>query len=220
MSRVLRTSSLAATAVAALVLTACGSDGDGDAAPVAAAPTSDTAPSSAPSQGSSAPAPADGSDQTDQTDGSAATADGAVLAAASTAVAAVPGSTLFSVDREDAGTWEVTVVTEDGTENDVDVDEAGTTVVGGPRVDRDDADDADDLAERQQLLADATVDHEAAVRTAAAEAGAGSELTDLDLDLERGQAVWQVGFGDDTATEQTVLVDAVTGEVVGVDQDD
>ena len=92
------------------------------------------------------------------------------------------------------------VVTTDGVENDVLLDDAGTAVVGGPTVDRDDADDADDVAERERLLADVTVDHEQAVSTALAEAGDGAALSDLDLDVENGRAVWQVGFGDDTAT--------------------
>ncbi|WP_341927516.1 PepSY domain-containing protein [Nocardioides psychrotolerans] len=147
---------------------------------------------------------------------------GDLLAAARTALAAVDGSALFSIDDETSG-WEVTVVSADGVENDVTVSLDGSAVTRGPVVDTDDADDRDDeaqdVAERQQLLSDARVDHVAAIEAAQGAVPDGT-VTGADLDLERGTATWEVQLDEDTAAEQTVTVDAVTGEVLRTERDD
>lgn len=149
---------------------------------------------------------------------------GDLLAAARTALAAVDGSTLFSIDDETSG-WEVTVVSADGVENDVTVSLDGSAVTRGPVVDTNDDDDDDrndeaqDVAERQQLLSDARVDHVAAIEAAQGAVPDGT-VTGAELDLERGTATWEVQLDEDTAAEQTVTVDAVTGEVLRTERDD
>lgn len=218
-----RTAALAlAGAPLALALVACGGDDGGDAraddtAPVSAATTSSTDPAVVP--------PATTTPPTTSTAPSApsepAASDDALVAAARTALSAVDG-TVFSIDRERDG-WDVTVVKADASEWDLTVDAAGTTVVRPPVEDRDDddADDrADDLAERQRLLADAQVGLTAALTTARTEVpGVDVDAIDLDLD-DRGRATWDVQLGEDTADEQEVTVDAVSGEVLRVERDD
>ncbi|GEP39525.1 hypothetical protein NPS01_31880 [Nocardioides psychrotolerans] len=41
-----------------------------------------------------------------------------------------------------------------------------------------------------------------------------------DLDYDDGIATWDVQLGEDTASEQTVTIDAVTGEVLRTELDD
>lgn len=210
---------LAAAAVApllALSLVACGDDGDDaddrdDAAATSAPATSAPATSEAPAT-SDAPA-----------SGSAAPGAGEVLlTAAATAANALPDGTVLSVDRRDTGDWEVSLVTPDGTEQDVAVSADGATVTAGPVEDTDDGDDAGeaerDRDERLRLL-EAPVDLEAAVAAAAGSAG-GGELSSAELDEDNGVATWEVQYGEDTADELTVEVDASTGEVLRTERDD
>ena len=195
----------AVTAPLALALIACGDNDDNDADDRDA---DDAATSSA-------PAPDAGSTSTSATPGG----QDVVLAAAATGLGAVDGATVFSVDRQDSGDWEVSLVTADGTEQDVTVSADGSSVTGGPVEETDDADDAArDRDERLRLL-DVSVDLEAAVAAAASSAGAG-ELTGADLDEDNGTATWDVQYGEDTADELTVVVDATTGEVVRTERDD
>lgn len=195
----------------ALALVACGgdSDTDDDNDDLGAGAGTTQTPLAPASTADAAPAPSDD-----------AAAGGDLLAAARTALAAVDGSTLFSIDGETSG-WEVTVVSADGVENDVTVSLDGSAVTRGPVVDTDDDrnDEAQDLAERQQLLSDARVDHVAAVE-AAQGAVPGGTVTAADLDLERGTATWDVQLDEDTASEQTVTIDALTGEVLRTELDD
>lgn len=158
--------------------------------------------------------------QTPAAPSSDAATRGDLLAAAQTALAAVDGSTLFSIDTETSG-WEVTVVSANGVENDVTVSVDGSAVTRGPVVDTDDdrGDEARDLAERQQLLSDARIDHVAAIE-AAQGAVPGGTVTGAELDLERGTATWEVQLDEDTAAEQTVTIDALTGEVLRTERDD
>lgn len=200
----------------ALALVACGGDTDNDddlGAGTTQTPVAPETPVETPVD-SATPAPAQSSDDA---------AGGDLLAAAQTAIASVEGSTLFTIDADDAG-WEVTVVSADGTENDVSVSLDGASVTRGPVVDRDDdgddsADDSDDLAERQRLLGDARIDYAAAIETARGAVPEGT-VTGADLDLERGTATWDVQLDEDTASERTVTVDAVTGEVLRTERDD
>ena len=199
----LRTALVAlACAPLALGLAACGSDDDPDDA------SSSTPASSAPT---STPA-SDGAAESPSTDGAS---DASMLAAGRTALDAVDG-TVFSVSS-DTGSWEVQVVTADGTENDLQVSQDGGTIERGPVVDTDD--DAKDLAERKQLLTDAELDFAAAIEAARGPVPDGA-VTGVDLDLDQGAATWDVQFDEDTANEQTVTVDAVTGEVLRTERDD
>lgn len=223
MNRTLRTR-LAVAAVSAplaLALVACGSDDDSDDASGVSAPASTAAPTDT---STDAPATDDGTDDgTDDSSPSAstggdATSAGTALVAAATAQGAVDGGTVFAVDREDAGGWEVSVVDADGVEYDVRVSADGNAVEGQPVEDTDDGDDASrDLEERQRLL-DVAVDYEAA---ASAASGSGSgEITGLELDEDNGTATWEVQYGEDTPDEVTVRVDAQSGEVTGTENDD
>ncbi|MCD4533887.1 hypothetical protein LRP67_07315 [Nocardioides sp. cx-169] len=186
----------------ALALASCGdddsdSDADSSASPTASAPSSSGTSSESPS----APGAAD---------------DTALLAAGATALDAVNGGTVFSVDQE-AGSWDVEVVTPDGTENKLRVSADGSTVERGPSAER--GDDADDRAERRTLLDDTTVDYANAIRSARGTAPAGS-VTGVDLELDRGAPTWDVHLDEDTPEEQTVTVDGVTGKVKGTERDD
>jgi uncharacterized membrane protein YkoI len=191
----------------AFTLVACGDD-DADTGS-----RSDDAPAS------SSPSPADDADDAPGAGQASAPAapvgdTAGLLAAATTALGEVPGATVFSVDAEPTG-WEVTLVAADGTESEVAIGPDGA-VARGPVTD---TDEADDLAERRRLLSEATVDHAAAV--AAAEVSSpGAVVTGVDLDLDAGRATWDVQLGEDTPEEQTVTVDARTGEVIGTERDD
>lgn len=205
----LRTRLAAAAVVAplALALTACGDDDDTSAAPVQST-------SSAPAEASS---PSGAAEESTTAQGQGGTG-GDLLTAATTALAAVDG-TLFSIDRDDSGAWDATVVTADGTEQELDISADGASVTRGPVADDDDGDDADDRAEREQLLG-ASVDYEAAVTAADASGDAGTTVTGVSLDLENGTAEWDVTYDEDTAGEVTVTVDAASGDVVRTERDD
>lgn len=189
-----RTRLAAAAVLAPLVLglTACGGDDDADA-------QTTTASDSSASDSSAA-----GADQA---------LDGDVETAAQTALAEVDG-TVFSVDGDSRG-WEVTVVTDDGVEHDVDLSADATTVERGPVEDTDA--DRDDAAETERLLG-ASLDHTAAMEAAMGEVD--GTVTGVDLSEENGTATWEVTFGEDTADETTVEVDAESGEVLRTEQGD
>lgn len=207
-----RTALAALSLPLALALVACGSDDDSadraeDRAEQAAEQTPSTSAPVSPSDAAgSAPADAPAGDDT------------TVLAAAATAAGAVPGGTLFTLDLE-AGGWEADVVDADATSFDLALAADGSSVTREPVEDRDDADDTDDRAEREQLLADATLDAAGAVEAARGAVPSGT-VTGVDLELSAGTAVWEVQLDEDTATEQTVVIDAASGEVLRTEQDD
>lgn len=201
-----RTALAALTLPLALTLVACGDDAD-DRADDRAEDRAERAASS-PDPSSSTPAAGD----------AAAADDAAVLAAATTATGAVAGSSLLSLDLE-AGGWEAEVVDADATAFDLALAADGSSVTREAVEDRDDADDTDDRAERAQLRDSARVDAAGAV-TAARGAGPTGTVTGLDLDLSAGTAVWEVQLDEDSAGEQTVTVDAASGEVLGTERVD
>jgi len=198
MIRTIRRTRLATAAVLvplALGLAACGGDDDPDAQTSTASDTSaDT----------SADAGADSSAEALQGD---------VETAAATALGEVDG-TVFSVDGDSRG-WEVTVVTADGVENDVDLSADATTVERGPVEDTDT--DKDDAAETERLLG-VSLDHTAAMEAALAEVD--GTVTGVDLSEENGTAVWEVTLGEDTPDETTVEVDAESGDVLRTERGD
>jgi len=192
----------AVTAPLALALVACGDDDSDDANDTGDTTTQGSAtPSTA---GSPAGAPAGGD---------------ALQAAALTGLGAVDGGTVFSVDRQDTGGWEVSAVTADGTELDVPVSEDGSATTGDPVEETDDGNDATTDADERQRLLEVPVDYLAAIDAAAGSA-AGGELTGVDLDEDNGAATWEVQYGEDTPDELTVVVDANTGEVLRTETDD
>lgn len=201
MTRINRRTRLATVAVLvplALGLAACGGDDD------RSTPTATETVTADPSASSS---------ETPTADGSAAAGDGDLETAAQTALGEIDG-TVFSVDLDDQG-WDVSIVSANGEENDVDLGADATTVIRGPVVDT--SDDNDDAAERERLLG-ASLDYLAAIEAAAGQAQ--GAVTGVDLSEENGTAIWEVQFDEDTATAMTVEVDAQTGEVLRTEQDD
>lgn len=197
-----RTAVAALTLPLALTFAACGGEDDADDRAEDQAQQTAVTPTPTPTTDASAPA-AD---------------DTAVLAAATTAAGAVPGGTLFTLDLE-AGGWDAEVVDADGAVFDLALAGDGSSVTREPVEDRDDADDTDDRAEREQLLDAASLDAAAAIKAARGVVPTGA-VTGLDLDLSAGTAVWEVQLDEDTATEQTVTVDAASGEVLRTELDD
>ncbi|WP_299052253.1 PepSY domain-containing protein [uncultured Nocardioides sp.] len=207
---------LAALAVAplAVALVACGSD-DTDADDQPSEVVTETVTQS-PDGATSDDAGSQQSQGSGNGNGGGAAA-GDIEAAAQTALGEVAGSTLTSIDIDDSGDWDVTLLSEDGTENDVDVSADGSTVTRGPVSDNDD-NDADDQAERQRLL-EAQVVYIDAIETARGEFP-DLDVTGASLDDDNGTLTWDIDFGDGTNDDaQTVLVDAATGDVVGTETD-
>lgn len=194
-----RLATAAVLAPLALGLVACGGDDDSDdvTTPVATSTTTESTTD-------------DSTD--DNTSGSTAAVTGDVETAAQTALGEVDG-TVFTVDVDGQG-WDVSIVSADGVETDVELDPAGTSVV---RAVEDTENDADDAAERDLLLG-ASVDYLAAIEAANGEVQ--GTITGVDLSEDNGTAIWEVSFDEDTATEQTVEIDAQTGDVLRVQQDD
>ncbi|PKH37538.1 Peptidase propeptide and YPEB domain-containing protein [Nocardioides alpinus] len=203
-SRRTRLATAAVLAPLALGLVACGGD-DGDNDDVAA-PTASA---------SSTPSDDDTTGDSTTDDGATATVEGDVETAAVTALAEIDG-TVFSVDRDDQG-WDVTIVTADGVENDIELGPDATTVVRGPVADDTNDDDADDAAEAE-LLMGASVDYLAAIEAALGEMQ--GTVTGVDLSEDNGVAIWEVQLDEDTANAMTVDVDAQTGDVLRTEQDD
>ncbi|CAM3036957.1 PepSY domain-containing protein [Prescottella defluvii] len=142
--------------------------------------------------------------------GTAAPSTGTLERAAVTAVAAVPGSVLVSIESEHDRTWETQVVTPDGVEHHVDVSADGATVVGTPRID--DEDEADRAEHRARVQA-ATLDVAAAAAAVLTEVPGGT-VTELNLDTDKGTTVWEADVIDGSGTRHEVTIDAATGVVL------
>ena len=186
---------------AALVLTGCSRDGDGDRAA--------SAMSSAPAAVDSAAA------------GSAVRATtntDALDAAGRIAVDAVGGGTVIAIEQEARdSSWEVLVAADDGTAQQVRTNGEGTDVTAGPTPDDT---DHDDVAENRAILQAATLTfRDAASVLASTVPGA---ISELGLDDDAGRAVWQGSVLDARGAEHTIRVDAGSGDVMAnaVDTDD
>lgn len=203
---------LTAAAVAPLLLVTLAACGDDDSSDAENSANSDTASASmSPSMSDSA----SGS----MSPSSAPTSEaGTLVVAAATARRAVADSTAFSVDQQENGEWEVTLVTSDGSEQDVTVSSDGQSVTAGPVEDTDDNGKAD-RDERLRLLG-VPVDLEAAVRAAAESAAGDGEPTGAELDEKKGTAVWEVQFGEDPPDGVTLIIDANTALVLRTDRGD
>lgn len=130
--------------------------------------------------------------------------------AGSTAVGAVPGSTLISIETERNGTWEVQVVTADGVEHETDVSGDGADVVAGPVTDNED--EADRAKHRARVQA-AQLDYKAAV-DAILTAVPNGTITELNIDGENGTTVWEADVVDDSGVKREVTIDAATGQAL------
>ena len=179
--------------------------------------TADQSPSAAAS--STSAAPSDASSPTSQPSQSASSmastqqGNDALLAAAQLAADTVSGSTVASVEQERDG-WEVNVDTDDGDEQKLRTDAAGTSVVSGPT---DERPDADDRAENKRF-AKVSVDYRDAVGTVESEVD-GGVIAELNLDADRSGVVWEA---DVTAGSQrrSVQLDADSGKVLSNRADD
>lgn len=207
----------AATLPLALALSACGGDDDDI---VDGAPTSPSASTSAPASTPTETSPPAAPTQTPAPSSPAASGPGgsggddAALAAAQTATQQVAG-TVVTVDT-DRGGWEVVVAAADGSETEVGLDAAGTAITRGPQPEDDE--DAEDRAETQRAVQAARVSWQEALTTARGVV-ADTPLDSVDLTEDDGRTTWEVQFGDGPG-EQTVVVDAGSGEVLGTERDD
>ena len=203
----------AVSAPLALGLVACGGDDDSDDGNGVTSNPGTSEPSPVES---SAPGESPAETPTETASGVAGT--GTALSAAAAGLGAVEGGTVFAVDSEDAGGWEVSVVDAQGNEFDVRVGPDGNTLEGDPVPDTDDGDDATRDADERQRLLEVPLDYQAAVDAAASSGG--QDVTGFELDEENGVATWEVTYDEGTRNELTVSVDAESGEISGTEQDD
>lgn len=139
----------------------------------------------------------------------------ALRVAGTTGAQSVADSTVVSVDRQ-ISTWRVDVVTPDGIEHEMDVTLNGKRLIGDPRPQ---PEDADDIAEHQQTVQAARLDHLAAIRAATVDFP-GSQVVEVELGSEDGRVEWDVRIVDDQQLTRTITVDAIAGDVVQNELDD
>ncbi|MBF4616255.1 PepSY domain-containing protein [Curtobacterium sp. VKM Ac-1376] len=191
-----RIAALAALPIAAaLALTGCASDDADDATG---------------SAGTSVGGSSDSGAATGSATAASVASNGALLAAVATARGEVGSGTVISVEQEQgASSYEVLVVTKDGTEHELHTTADGTAVAGTPQTE---AADADDRAEHQRLVAAADLSAEQAV-SAFEDLHAGT-VTELGLDDHLGKVVWEGDVLDSSGTKHSVRIDAGSGDVV------
>jgi hypothetical protein len=201
---------LAAIAVpAAMVCAAAGCDDGGSANTQPVSPPGASVISPAPNRSSIAPgSPGTGTG----TGGVSASPNAALLRAGASAEAAVPGSTLISIETEANGArWEAQVVTANGVEHELDISRGGRKVVSGPRVEHE---DAGDRAKHRRRVHAARLDYRRAVAVVAT-AVKGATITELNLDTYRGKTVWEADVNAPSGVRHALKVDAGTGRIVG-----
>lgn len=209
----------AAVVGAALVaLAGCGND-DGGAATTtsAAAATSTSAKASTTSasgaSGASEASGASGNTATSPTSASAATGAPTLAPgwnakvfehAGRTALAAVPGSSLVSIEENSDGSWVVDLINADGVAVEVGISPDGDRVIAGPSVTGEPT-PGTDVAE---------LDYTAATGVVLTEVP-GGRITDLQLVVEKGGTyVWEADVVDASGARRAVDVDAVSGRVL------
>lgn len=193
----------------------------------ASQPTSDASTSSAPSTGAeaSSAAPTDtqssstSSPTSSSTSSASATAGAAngqtesALKAITTAESGVQGGEVFDLEDEtERGerVWSAKVATPDDRQFNLAISQDGSSIV---------ANDADMTPDDDiQKLRSADISVSDAITTAAEQAQGQGDVTSLEIDTNDADAVvWQIEFGGDSGT--TVLVDAISGEVLEVGPD-
>lgn len=211
-----RTAAVVGAALVALV--GCGND-DGGAATTtsAAASTSTSAKASTTSasgaSGASEASGASGNTATSPTSASAATGAPTLAPgwnakvfehAGRTALAAVPGSSLVSIEENSDGSWVVDLINADGVAVEVGISPDGDRVIAGPSVTGEPT-PGTDVAE---------LDYTAATGVVLTEVP-GGRITDLQLVLEKGGTyVWEADVVDASGARRAVDVDAVSGRVL------
>lgn len=196
-----RTVAAAVTGVAMLALVGCGSgDGDGAAATTTASASAAAATSTSANAAPGAPG------ATPQ--GTASLAPGwnakVFEHAGRTAIAAVPGSTLVSIEENSDGSWVVDLVNSDGVAIQVGVSPDGDRVIAGPSA----------TGGQTPDTGEAKLDYSAATGIVLTEVP-GGRITDLNLVVEKGGTyVWEADVVDASGAQRAVDVDAVTGRVL------
>lgn len=211
-----RTAAVVGAALVALV--GCGND-DGGAATTtsAAAATSTSAKASTTSasgaSGASEASGASGNTATSPTSASAATGAPTLAPgwnakvfehAGRTALAAVPGSSLVSIEENSDGSWVVDLINADGVAVEVGISPDGDRVIAGPSV----------TGEPTPGTDVAKLDYTAATGVVLTEVP-GGRITDLQLVVEKGGTyVWEADVVDASGARRAVDVDAVSGRVL------
>lgn len=208
-----RTAAVVAAALVALV--GCGND-DGGAATTtsAAAATSTSAKASTTSaSGASEASGASGNTATSPTSASGATGAPTLAPgwnakvfehAGRTALAAVPGSSLVSIEENSDGSWVVDLINADGVAVEVGISPDGDRVIAGPSV----------TGEPTPGTDVAKLDYTAATGVVLTEVP-GGRITDLQLVVEKGGTyVWEADVVDASGARRAVDVDAVSGRVL------
>lgn len=135
---------------------------------------------------------------------------GALTTAAKTALAAVSGSRILSIEQEAGATsWEILVATSDGAEQEIHTNADGTSITAGPAKK---STDAEDLAENKAFLASSGIGYAtAASKITATVAGT---VTELGLDDHLGKTVWEGDVVDSSGTKHSIRLDSGSGAVV------
>ncbi|PTR31567.1 peptidase YpeB-like protein [Rhodococcus sp. OK519] len=121
-----------------------------------------------------------------------------------TAIAAVPGSSLVSIEENSDGSWVVDLVNSDGVAIQVGVSPDGDRVIAGPSA----------TGEPNPGAEEAKLDYTAATGVVLTEVP-GGRITDLRFVVEKGGTyVWEADVIDASGAQRAVDVDAVTGRVL------
>ncbi|WP_049563611.1 PepSY domain-containing protein [Nonomuraea sp. SBT364] len=152
------------------------------------------------------PSPTDGSPSPGATQGGIAD----LKKAGDAALAAVPNSTLISIESEEDGKiWEVQVVDGQGAEQQMDIDATTGQVVNGPTAEES---DAEDKAKHLERVKAAKLSYAQAADKIAASVPEG-RITELNLDSSKDKTVWESDVVTPDGTKHEVTVDAASGEV-------
>ncbi|WP_458681487.1 PepSY domain-containing protein [Prescottella equi] len=210
-----RTAAVVGAALVALV--GCGNDDGGAATTTSAAATSTSAKASTTSASGASEASeaseASGNTATSPTSASAATGAPTLAPgwnakvfehAGRTALAAVSGSSLVSIEENSDGSWVVDLINADGVAVEVGISPDGDRVIAGPSVTGEPT-PGTDVAE---------LDYTAATGVVLTEVP-GGRITDLQLVVEKGGTyVWETDVVDASGARRAVDVDAVSGRVL------
>lgn len=140
----------------------------------------------------------------------------ALIAAAKTAQAAVPGSTLIGIEYEGwSEDWDAKVAAGDGTTYKMKISADGTNVFKGPVAT---AASAAKQAKRGARVTQVQFDFAHALDVVNDRYPKAS-VSELELDTSKGRVVWEVEFATAEGTRREVKVDVATKEIV-VDQID
>ena len=127
------------------------------------------------------------------------------LGAVEVALAHTPGA-VVEIDHE-RNQWEVVILTEDGTGIELSIDIASGEVL---------REESESLSPEQTSAP--TITAREAIEIALGEVP--GELWDLDLDTEQGIVVWEAELTDEAGVNWEIYIDAETGAIAKVEQDD